>query len=168
MQMRHKPVSDANRVTAFCKRGCRMVSPFAVFHFRPRSGFLLLSLFFILLLVLQGGCGFFSTRDPDPPTGTQSSGDLALTPQEALELMSSSFVLRDPNLYLRVISDQFEYSPLPSAYPEDPTFFQNWSYDREANFIHTLLAITLLPPDSLSQFSFEQINEQQWADSIDK
>ena len=165
MPMRGKAASYTNCVTGCMGRGYRRVSPFAFFH---RSFFLRALLFQGLLLFIPlflSGCGFFTTRDPDQPTGTSGNSDLALTPREALDLISSSFSLRDPDLYMGVIAEEFSYTPLPSAYPDNPAFFENWSYDREANFIHTLLSITLLPPDSISQCIFESINEQQWADS---
>lgn len=163
--MRGKAFSDTNAASHPIKRGYRMVSPFVVFQSRVRSALRRATpLAFVLLFVLSG-CGFFSTRDPAPPTGSQGGGDLALTDSEVLELMASSFTLRDPDLYMGVISEDFTYAPLPSAYPDDPTFFASWGVAREDVFIRTLLSVTFLPPDSLAQFTFESISEQQWADS---
>ena len=163
--MRGKAFSDTNAASCPVKRGYRKVSPFAVFQF-VRSAWVLPSLFSLLVYVgLVTGCGFFSTREPDPPTGSVGGGDLALTDSEVLDLMASSFNLRDPDLYMGIISEEFTYAPLPSAYPDDPTFFESWGFDRENAFIRTLLSVTLLPPDSLSQLTFESISEQQWADS---
>lgn len=163
--MRGKAFSDTNAASCRMKRGYRRVSPFAVFHLIATRHLHASLLIGFLLLLSSSGCGFFSTRDPDPPTGTQGGSDLALTDRDVLELIASSFTLRDPDLYMGVISGEFTYAPLPSAYPDDPTFFANWDASREDVFIRTLLSVTLLPPDSLAQITFESISEQQWADS---
>ncbi|MCB2198416.1 hypothetical protein KQI63_03370 [bacterium] len=142
-----------------------MVSPFVVFQSELRATLGRVGPLALVVLFILSGCGFFSTRDPDPPTGSQGGGNLALSDGEVLELIASSFTLRDPDLYMGVISEDFTYAPLPSAYPDDPTFFTTWGAAREDVFIRTLLSVSLLPPDSLAQCTFESISEQQWADS---
>lgn len=163
--MRGKAFSDTNAASHPIKRGYRMVSPFVVFQSELRATLGRVGPLALVVLFILSGCGFFSTRDPDPPTGSQGGGNLALSDGEVLELIASSFTLRDPDLYMGVISEDFTYAPLPSAYPDDPTFFTTWGAAREDVFIRTLLSVSLLPPDSLAQCTFESISEQQWADS---
>jgi len=138
------------------------LSPRTVVRFTPH---LLRSILLFLLFSLFAGCGLFTTREPEPPTGSRSGGDLALTPQEVLIQLGDAFNLRDPNLYLGLIDEEFRYQALPSAYPEDPGYFSSWSRSREEIFIRTLLSVSLLPPDSLSELTFESVSEQEWPDS---
>lgn len=168
--MRGNAVHDLVFPTAVQERRCRGASPLPVFQRRAKSrpfgpartglATLLLGLF-----LLSNGCGFFSTREPDSPSGPQTGRDLALSARDVLRLMESSISLRDSDLYLNVIASDFSFTALPSAYPDNPALFDNWGYTQEDNFIRTLLSVSLLPPDSTAQLSFESINEQEWADS---
>ena len=163
-------VHDLVCTTSEQERRCRGVSPLSAFQKRAFQGALsrrraiLISIVAVLLL-LGNGCGFFTTRDPQSPSGPQTGRDIALTPRDVLTLLNSSISLRDPDLYLNVIADDFSYTALPSAYPDNPAFFDGWGYTQESNFIRTLLSVTLLPPDSSAGLTFESINEQEWADS---
>ncbi len=119
----------------------------------------------MLLLVVVSGCGLFETRDPESPTGSQASDNLALSPTEALIQLESAITLHDPNLYLTAISETFEFAATPSAFSEDPAYFDDWTYTREDVFIRSLLSSTLLPPDSTATLTFTPIEEVSFADS---
>ncbi|MBS1260961.1 MAG: hypothetical protein MAG453_00278 [Calditrichaeota bacterium] len=119
----------------------------------------------LLLAGALTGCGLFETRDPAEPVGSQASAELALSPAEALDQLATACALHDPTLYMAAISDGFQYSATQSAFPDDPAFFEEWGSDEEDNFVRSLLAPSLLPPDSLAELTFEPVDEVAWADS---
>ncbi|MCB2213278.1 hypothetical protein KQI52_14280 [bacterium] len=147
------PASHGRQRAEFAMRGGRTAQ-------RARLAALLL-----LVAMLMGGCGLFETRDPETPTGSQASDNLALSPTEALIQLETAITLHDPNLYLTAISEEFEFAATPSAFSEDPAYFDDWSYTREDVFIRSLLSSTLLPPDSVATLTFTPIEEVSFADS---
>ncbi len=127
---------------------------------RARAATLALS-----LTLLLAGCDLLSTREPEPPTGNQNNGDLALEPEEVFPLMASAFAVRDPDLYLGLIDEEFQCFASPATY-SDPSFFDQWTYNSEVNYIRSLLTPDFLPTDSLGLLEFpETLYEQSWPDS---
>lgn len=119
----------------------------------------------LVTTLLLAGCDLFSTREPEPPTGNQNSGDLALEPEEVFPLMASSFAVRDPDLYLGLIDEEFRCQASPDTY-SDPSFFEQWTYNSEVNYVRSLLTPDFLPTDSLGLLEFpETLYEQSWPDS---
>jgi hypothetical protein len=124
-----------------------------------------INLFYFLLALLLTGCGLFDTREPDNPAGSQASDGLALSPTEVLLQLENAITLHDPSLYMAAISEEFSYAATLSAFPEDPFFFEDWTWSREDVFVRSLLSLSLLPPDSSSTLTFEAIEEVSFADS---
>lgn|GEM_PF-2070435 len=119
-----------------------------------------------VLLTLFASCELFSTRDPEAPTGSQTGEDIALIPEQVFSIFKTSLTLRDPDLYLNVISSEFSYAATVAAYPGSDDFFDSWTFNMEDNFIRSLLSATLLPPDSTVALEFTQLLEPSlWADS---
>ena len=124
--------------------------------------------FLCLFALSTSGCGLFTTREPEPPTGNTTGSDLAVQPGEVLELLMLAITLRDPDLYMSMIDQSFSYRAKPSAYPDDAAFFNTWDYDREERFARTLLSSGgsgLLPGDSLAELQFTPVTETEWGDS---
>ncbi len=123
-------------------------------------------LYIVLLATLTiSGCGLFDTRDPDNPAGSQASDGLALNAAEALDQLETAIALHDPSLYMAAISEDFSFAATLSAFPDDPLFFETWSWAREDVFIRSLLAQSLIPPDSTAELIFTAIEEVSFADS---
>lgn len=117
-----------------------------------------------LAIVAANGCGLFSTRNPASPENQTTSDDLALSASEVITTLQLAISLHDPNLYMSVIADSFEYESTPQAYPAGGSLFENWSFNQESNFIRNLLAVSLLPPDSTSSLALTSVQEQEGAD----
>jgi len=111
-------------------------------------------------------CGLFSTRGPESPTNSTSTGDIALTAQEVVTQLSDALSLHDPNLYLNVIDDEFRFECTAQAYPDGQDYFDYWSFNQESNFIQNLLSLSMLPADSFASFEFELVQQQEAADSV--
>jgi len=114
---------------------------------------------------MTSGCGLFDTRDPDNPAGSQASDGLALSASEVLEQLETAVALHDASLYMAAISEEFGCAATLSAFPDDPLFFEMWNWTREDVFIRSLLAQSLIPPDSIATLTFEAIEEVSFADS---
>ncbi len=106
----------------------------------------------VLGLLLLMGCDLFSTRDPEPPTGPNTS-DIATFHEEAPELMIAAIELRDPNQYMMLIDTSLSY--VPPAGMENAAFFDAWDYEKENIFVQRLLSPDVLPPDSAATLSFQ-------------
>jgi len=118
----------------------------------------------LLLLFIIEGCGLFTTREPETPTGMQTGDEIADTPQDVLTCMKTAISLHDPEMYLKIIDQKFDYAA--PSYQENPVIFQTWGFDQENSFIHRLLSPTLLPAVSIATLTFEHISDTEWVDSL--
>lgn len=113
------------------------------------------------LFLFASGCGLFSTRDPEPPSGPSGGENLAQTAREALSLLQNGVSLRDPDLYLNGISTGYRFIPAPGY----AASFGEWTFNQERNFISSLLSLSRLPADSSAELSFELLLEEDYVDS---
>lgn len=163
--LRQKQLSDETRRNSTLRDSACLFSLFAGpprrFFLNRRCCWLVLSLFVLAV----AGCGLFSTREPESPTGSQGQSELALRADEVFDLTASAIAVRDPELYLNMISPGFAYTSMPGT-SSDPTLFDVWSFNDESNFIRGLLSPSLLPVDSLARLEYpETLVEQIWPDS---
>jgi hypothetical protein len=116
-------------------------------------------------LLLTAGCDLFTTRDPEDPISGGTPAEIATSPDEVMDRLQASVQLRDPELYMIVIDDEFRYEATPSAY-EDVLFFAQWGVDDEDRFIRQLLSPGILPADSTAEWNFEEVDRTEWGDSV--
>ncbi len=118
----------------------------------------------LILVIGVIGCGIFETRDPEDPTGSQTTGDLSLTPEEVFTNLSASIAVRNPDLWISAFADSFNYIADPVAY-ENPALFDSWDWNDEDRFIRQLLSSDILTSGRLRSLVFEDVNNHQSADS---
>jgi hypothetical protein len=98
-----------------------------------------------LALAGPGGC-LFSTREPEPPVGTDTSFQNPTEPDTVLRNIRVAFNLNNSFNYSRSLADSFRFVPDPSdAALVGEEVFASWGKAEESNAFTALLA----PPDSI-------------------
>ena len=126
------------------------------------------------IVVLACGCELFTTREPESPTGSSSSGwQFPRNPRTVLENLSNSIGRRSSVDYLRTFSSEeaeengFIFIPDPKTINNHLGHFDGWGVERERKYAEALFNPGVLPLDSISSLSYEVDFETVIGDSAD-
>jgi hypothetical protein len=107
-------------------------------------------------LLLLVSCDLFSTRTPEPPTGSDNQGwTFPESPEIALANLHSAMGRRSSADYIRVFVSEsssslgYVFQPDPVTISANPGKFDNWSVTNERQHSQSLFAPTNIPLDSL-------------------
>lgn len=112
----------------------------------------------------------FATRDPEPPSGEQTSWVQPIAPEIVLTNLQSAIREKSVENYIRCfgLSDDvrrgFTFKPEISVANNYRGVFLNWSIDEERNYINNLFSF--IPSDSLSVLFLTDVTEIQFGDSV--
>jgi hypothetical protein len=102
-------------------------------------------IFALLPLLLCGGCGLFSTRNPEAPATGRSLWETPREPQDVLGNMRLTLADRDAVNYLRsFVPEHFLFIADQVALSRDPSL-AGWGYEEEAQHVANLFSAGTLP-----------------------
>jgi hypothetical protein len=113
-----------------------------------------------VLTVFLGGCGLFDTREPDNPIGSANPWIPPADPGGVLDNISLYFNLHDGLRYMKSFAEEgsvdsaFRFHPDQTSTMYDTSYFSDWGYYSEQNFILQLLSADFLPADSFASIQF--------------
>lgn len=111
-----------------------------------------------LAMLLLGGCGLFSTRDPENPISAGSNFEQPTTPSVVLRNLENAISYASSSDYRRCFSDStkgltpFVFIPSAQGLAAAPTKLRNWGIDQEEQYIRNIFAE--LAPGSVSSVVF--------------
>ena len=103
-----------------------------------------IEILFFIFLVSASGCGLFSTRDVETPTGPRSIFTPPTSPSIVLDNFISAISQKDINNYVNCLSDttnggrRFVYTPDVESQSNYPVF-SNWDRNKENNYFTNLV-----------------------------
>ena len=119
---------------------------------------------FLLCLLVITCDGLFSTREPEPPQGTQSNWIPPLNPEQVLLNLQNAMFERNVENFVRCIvnpsysSRIFGFDPDPEIAANYPEVFAGWGRSQEEAVIQQ--AFSIMPVDSASFLRFtEEVQE---------
>jgi hypothetical protein len=102
-------------------------------------------------------CDLFTTREPEPPTGSSSGGrQFPRDPQTVMDNFVDAVGRRSSVDYMNIFSTdegdsaKFEFVPDPESVRSFPGRFDSWDLKQEERFSATLFAAATTPLDSIS------------------
>lgn len=125
-----------------------------------------------MLIISISGCGLFTTREPEDPSGLSGSGwQFPSSPGDVMENLTNAFGSRSSVDYLRSFSpgdndDQgFVFIADPETIRDFPVRFSNWGITREQKFAESIFHPTVTPLDSIVAFDYTIERESFIGDS---
>ncbi len=116
-----------------------------------------LSFISLLILCTLTSCDLFTTRKPEPPTGSSTGGRLfPRDPQTVIDNLIEAVGRRSSVDYMNTFnnddadSTRFEFVPDPESVRNFPGRFDVWDLKQELRFSSALFATATLPLDSLA------------------
>jgi hypothetical protein len=122
-----------------------------------------------ILLAVAACKNPFSTREPEPPTGTGSRWIPPFTAEIVLENLRNAIADRNVENYLRCLSDslrsssQFRFVPEPAVANTNPGVFVGWGIGQEERYFSQLR--DALPPDSARSLRLDSLQTITFSDS---
>jgi len=112
----------------------------------------------------------FTTRDPEAPSGEQTSWIQPIAPEIVIANLQSSILERNIENYIRCfgladdVRKNFTFVPEISVSNNFQGIFANWSISEERIYMNNLFGFT--HADSTSNLRFTDITEIQFGDSV--
>jgi len=112
----------------------------------------------------------FETRNPEAPSGEQTSWIQPIAPEFVLANLQSAIKERNIENYIRCfglveeVRKNFTFVPEISVSNNFQGIFVNWGITEERNYMNHLFGLT--PADSTSNLRFTDITEIQFGDSV--
>ncbi len=112
----------------------------------------------------------FSTRNPELPSGEQTSFIPPVSPETVLANLQSSILERNIENYIKCFGlneetrSNFVFIPEKSVANNYQGVFFNWTIIEERNYINRMFSV--VPPDSISSLILQDVAETQFGDSL--
>ena len=109
----------------------------------------------IVCIFTLTSCDLFSTREPEPPTGSSGGRQFPRDPQTVIGNLVDAVGRRSSVDYMNIFSTddgdsaRFEFVPDPESVRSFPGKFDSWDLKQEERFTATLFAAATTPLDSI-------------------